>query len=90
MLLEGCQGKKGVQIQEKVCPNCGNMVELMSCDACVVCEKCGFPVYSDLVDCVQHCTKAKECVGEAQFARLTEARRQREEWLKGQNEDDEW
>lgn len=90
MLLEGCQGNKGVQIQEKTCPNCGNMVELMSSDVFVKCEVCGFPVYSDFMDCVQRCPKAKECVGEEYFARLMAARQQWEAQMNALQDDDQW
>lgn len=90
MLLEGCQGNKGVQIQEIFCPNCGNTVELMSSDVYTQCEACGFTVYSDKMDCVQRCPKAKECVGEAYFARLMEARVQWEADMAKLQEDDEW
>ena len=90
MILEGCQGKKGVQIQEKVCPKCGNVVELMSTDVFVECDVCGATVYSDLIDCVQRCSKARECVGEEQYARLMAARKQWQAQMKALQEDDQW
>lgn len=74
MLLEGCQGKKGPQIREVTCPQCGSPVELMSTDVSAECEECGFTVYSDLMDCVFRCSMAKECVGEAQYARMLAAK----------------
>ncbi len=90
MLLNGCQGNKGIQIQEKVCPNCGNVVELMSSDVFVPCEVCGFTVYSDLMECVQRCSKAKECVGEAYYERLMAARAQWEAQMNAMQDDDAW
>lgn len=90
MLFEGCQGNKGVQIQEKVCPNCGNTVELMSSDVYAQCEDCGFTVYSDLMECVQRCPKARECVGDAYFERLMAARRQWEAQMNALQDDDQW
>ena len=90
MLLNGCQGNQGVQIQEKVCPNCGNVVELMSSDVFVSCEVCGFTVYSDLMECVRRCSKARECVGETHFARLMAAREQWEAQMNAAQDDDTW
>lgn len=90
MLLEGCQGKKGVQIREKTCPNCGSSVELMSTDVCAQCEECGTVVYSDLMDCVQHCPKARECVGDAYYERLIAAKEQWQARMQALQDDDEW
>ncbi len=90
MLFDGCQGKKGTQIQEKVCPNCGNTVEILSCDASAACEKCGFIVYNDLIDCVQRCSKARQCVGQAQYERLMAARKQWEAQMNALQDDDQW
>lgn len=89
MLFEGCQGNKGVQIQEKTCPNCGNVVELMTSDVYTECEECGCTVYSDLMECVQRCSKAKECVGEDYYQRLMQARKKWEAHMEALN-DDEW
>ena len=39
----GCQGKpRTPTIHEKVCPQCGEIIELFSIDTEVKCEKCGF------------------------------------------------
>lgn len=90
MLFEGCQGKPGVTILEKKCPNCGNLVELMSTDAVVECEECGYPVYTDLMDCAYQCPKAKKCLGDAQYARMCAVRAQWEAQMKQLRNDDEW
>lgn len=90
MLFEGCQGKKGVAIQEVCCPNCGNTVELMSSDVFAECEECGFTVYSERMECVQRCPKARECVGDAYFARLMAAREQWETQMQALQDDDLW
>lgn len=88
MLFEGCQGRKGPQVQEKLCPNCGSPVELISTDIYTECEECGCLVFSDEVECIQHCSKAKECMGESQYARLMEARKKWEEQM--MQDDDQW
>ena len=48
MLYSGCQSKsKEISITEKICPQCGNPVELFSTDTEVTCDKCGFVIYND-------------------------------------------
>ena len=49
MLYSGCQSKsKEISITEKICPQCGNPVELFSTDTEVTCDKCGFVIYNDI------------------------------------------
>ena len=40
MIFEGCQGKKDITIEDKICPNCGAELEIFSIDTSVTCEKC--------------------------------------------------
>ena len=70
MTVEGCQGKRGITIEEKICPNCGAEVEIISIDTSAVCEKCGFTIYNDALNCVQWCKYARECVGETMYEQL--------------------
>ena len=91
MILGGCQGKpKTPTIQEKICPQCGSVIELFSIDTQMACEKCGFIAYNDTLSCVQWCQYAKQCVGEEMYdhlmklaaeqkARAAEERRQKKE-----------
>ena len=68
MTYTGCQSKsKDITINEKVCPNCGNIIELFSIDTEVACEHCGFVAYNDTLSCVQWCKYAKQCVGEEMY-----------------------
>ena len=90
MLFEGCQGKEGVKILEKVCPDCGNIVEMMSTDVCTECEQCGHFFYNDQMDCVWTCPNAVKCVGEHLYARLQEAKELEEIELREFEESDEW
>ena len=54
MLYSGCQSKsKEISITEKICPQCGNPVELFSTDTEVTCDKCGLVIYNDILSCVQ-------------------------------------
>ena len=91
MILGGCQGRpKTPTIQEKICPQCGSVIELFSIDTQMACEKCGFIAYNDTLSCVQWCQYAKQCVGEEMYdhlmklaaeqkARAAEERRQKKE-----------
>ncbi len=73
MIMGGCQGKpKTPTIHEKVCPNCGNLIELFSIDTEMACEKCGFVAYNDTLSCVQWCRYAKQCVGEEMYNHMME------------------
>ena len=71
MIMEGCQAKpKTPTIMEKLCPQCGNMIELFSIDTEVACEQCGFVAYNDTLSCVQWCQYARQCVGDEMYAQL--------------------
>ena len=73
MIIGGCQGKpKTPTIHEKVCPKCGNIIELFSIDTQMPCDKCGFVAYNDTLSCVQWCQYAKQCVGEEMYAHMME------------------
>ncbi len=82
-MLEGCQGRpRTPTITEKICPQCGNVVELFSIDSEVACDNCGFVVYNDELSCVQWCAEAKKCMGPDTYERMMEVvlrRMQREE-----------
>lgn len=73
MVFEGCQGKpRTPTIHEKICPQCGNVIELFSIDTEVACDRCGFVAYNDTLSCVQWCQYAKKCVGEEMYAKMME------------------
>lgn len=81
MTYNGCQSKsKEITLKERVCPQCGNIIEIFSVDTEVTCEHCGFVAYNDTLSCVQWCQYAKQCVGEEMYeAMMAVARRNREE-----------
>ena len=81
MTYTGCQSKsKEITLTERVCPNCGNIIELFSVDTEVACDKCGFVAYNDTLSCVQWCEYARQCVGDEMYEQMMEiARRQKEE-----------
>ena len=71
MIMEGCQGKpRTPTISERICPNCGNPIEIFSTDTQVACDKCGFVVYNDTLSCVQWCKYARQCVGDAMYEQM--------------------
>ena len=73
MLYSGCQSKsKEISIAEKICPQCGNPIEIFSTDTQVTCEVCGFVAYNDSLSCVQWCKYARQCVGDEMYERMME------------------
>ena len=71
MIMIGCQAKpRTPTIIEKICPQCGNEIELFSVDTQMPCEHCGFVAYNDTLSCVQWCAHAKECVGEEMYEQM--------------------
>ena len=81
MTYTGCQSKsKEITLTERICPNCGNVIELFSVDTEVACDRCGFVAYNDTLSCVQWCQYAKQCVGEEMYeAMMAVAKRNKEE-----------
>jgi len=70
-MLDGCQGKpRTPTILEKVCPQCGELIELFSIDTQMACEKCGFIAYNDTLSCVQWCQYARKCVGDEMYEHM--------------------
>lgn len=71
MLMDSCQGKpRTPTLQEKVCPQCGGIIEIFSIDTEVACENCGFVAYNDTLSCVQWCEYARKCVGDEMYEHL--------------------
>ena len=85
MIHDGCQGKpRTPTIIEKICPQCGELIEMFSIDTQMACEKCGFVAYNDTLSCVQWCKYAKECVGEEMYEAMMQiAQQQKKERRKG-------
>ena len=73
MIMSGCQGKpRTPTIFEKICPQCGHEIEMVSTDTQMPCEHCGFVAYNDTLSCVQWCAYAKQCVGEEMYNAMME------------------
>ncbi|MDO4621712.1 MAG: hypothetical protein Q4B22_02045 [Eubacteriales bacterium] len=86
MIFEGCQGKKDITIEERICPQCGHEIEIFSVDTEVVCEHCGFVAYNESLNCVRWCQYAKKCVGETMYEQLMKvanSQKEREKMSRG-------
>ena len=59
----------------KVCPVCGNLIEMFSTDVTVACDKCGFVAYNDAQNCIEWCKYAKQCIGEELYNKLMKEKR---------------
>lgn len=72
-MYEHCPGAANIRtptLEIKKCPQCGEEVEVFSCDMSVTCKNCGFVVYNDMQSCVQWCKHAKECLGEELYNKI--------------------
>ena len=56
----------------KICPQCGELIEMFSIDTQMTCEKCGFIAYNDTLSCVQWCAFARKCVGDEMYEHMME------------------
>lgn len=81
MIFSGCPGSDKLRnptITEKVCPQCGNIIELFSVDTEVACDKCGFVAYNDELNCIQWCQYAEKCIGKELYDKLVTSRKKDE------------
>ena len=78
-MLDGCQGKPQISVKYRICPQCGNEIEIFSIDAEAVCENCGFTIYNDVQTCAQWCQYARQCFGDEVYESLVRAAKVREE-----------
>lgn len=73
-MFEGkCPGAANIRtssIEIKICPECGEEVEIFSDEKSAKCSNCGFVIFNDVQSCVQWCKYARECVGEELFNKL--------------------
>ena len=73
MIFEGCPGAdllRNPSITEKVCPVCGNIIEVFSIDTKVACDNCGFVAYNDALTCAKWCKYAEKCLGTEMYEKL--------------------
>lgn len=84
--MSGCQGKDNLQVEERICPVCGEEVEIFSIDTQAECPSCGHIVYNDMITCVQWCQYAEQCVGPENYKRFMEVAKAQEERKKAEEE----
>ncbi|NLB28900.1 MAG: hypothetical protein GX823_01520 [Clostridiales bacterium] len=74
VLFSGCPGAASLRgtptLKEKICPECGEIIEIFSTEMQVQCE-CGFVAYNDDQNCVSWCKYARECVGDEMYELIT-------------------
>ena len=79
-MISGCQGKPTTPtIMEKICPQCGHLIEMFSIDTEMACEKCGFIAYNDMQSCIQWCAYAEKCIGKEMYEKLVKNKKKKEE-----------
>jgi len=69
----GCMGSQRLKtptLKEKICPVCGEIIEIFSIDTSVKCDKCGFVAYNDEKSCINWCKYARQCFGDELFERF--------------------
>ena len=59
------------QLEIKICPECGNEIEMFSIDLKAECEVCGFVAFNDVQSCYQWCEHAEQCLGSELYRKLT-------------------
>ena len=72
-IFSGCPGAdrfKNPTLEERVCPVCGNIIEIFSVDVSVKCDHCGFEAFNDLQSCVKWCKFAEQCIGTELYHKL--------------------
>jgi len=65
---KGCPGSVNIkgtpEIIIKICPTCGNEIEIFTNELTAICGQCGFTAYNDMQSCISWCKYARECVGD--------------------------
>lgn len=73
VLFDKCPGAISLRgtptLTEKICPECGEIIEIFSIDTQVQCE-CGFVAYNNIQSCVSWCSHARECVGDEMYEKI--------------------
>jgi hypothetical protein len=69
----GCPGVASLRgtptITEKICHECGEIIEIFSIDTHVICD-CGCVAYNDTQSCIKWCAHARECVGDEVYEKF--------------------
>ncbi len=72
-----CPGQDGrfLSVSVHICPTCGAEVEMFSDEMRVKCRNCGTWVEKEAVpSCIEWCSQARACLGEARWRALMESR----------------
>ena len=67
------QDSRNLSVSIHMCPQCGGEVEIFSDETRAKCPGCGNVVYTESAPtCIQWCTQARECLGEARWKAIME------------------
>lgn len=66
----GAANLRNPTLEIRICPQCGEEIEIFSDEMKAACERCGFVIFNDIVSCVRWCRYANECVGEEIYQKL--------------------
>ena len=72
-MFDQCPGVSRLKVptlEVKICPQCGEEIELFSTDVSVTCDNCGFVAYNNITSCIQWCKYARQCVGDEMYEKL--------------------
>jgi NADH pyrophosphatase NudC (nudix superfamily) len=77
-VLDKCPGSKNIRAPiptAKICPGCGEEVEIWSDELKARCARCGTTVFrEDIPACIDWCKAARECLGKEKYNRLMEGK----------------
>jgi HD superfamily phosphodiesterase len=60
-----------LRVEEKICKNCGYIVEIFSNELMVICPRCKAKIYrEEIPSCIDWCKYAKQCIGEGKYKEL--------------------
>ncbi len=69
-----CPGAANIKgtptLDVKICPQCGEEIELFSTDVTQPCKCCGFVAYNNIMSCIKWCQYARDCVGDEMYEKL--------------------
>lgn len=89
MTISGCPGAAAIRgapdLKIKICPECGEEIELFSNEMTTACTRCGFVAYNDTQSCIVWCKYARECVGDEIYEQYIKAQQAQKEEQAAQN-----
>ena len=69
-MIDRCPGVTNLKtptLSLKICPRCGEEIEIFSNEMKTSCPSCNLEIFNDIVSCISWCKYARECVGEEMY-----------------------